>query len=103
MIWLLLLSLALIVFCNRYLFLEPNIKLRLPVLIEKMLNYSAPCLLTAICAPIVFFDGSSLRSIPLDPYFIAAIFCVIFALIFKNLLLNLALSLAVFYILIFMF
>ncbi|VCZ60903.1 hypothetical protein BANRA_03736 [Acinetobacter baumannii] len=39
---------------NRYYFLEPNVKVKLPVLMNKMLNYSAPCLLSAICIPVIF-------------------------------------------------
>ncbi len=49
MSWLMILGLAAIVFFNRYYFLEPNVKVKLPVLMNKMLNYSAPCLLSAIC------------------------------------------------------
>lgn len=42
MSWLMILGLAAIVFFNRYYFLEPNVKVKLPVLMNKMLNYSAP-------------------------------------------------------------
>ncbi|EOM2725302.1 AzlD domain-containing protein, partial [Acinetobacter baumannii] len=55
MSWLMILGLAAIVFFNRYYFLEPNVKVKLPVLMNKMLNYSAPCLLSAICIPVIFF------------------------------------------------
>ena len=99
MTWTLLLSLALIVFINRYFFLEPKVDFKLPTLIGHMLQYSAPCLLTAICAPIVFFNGNALRSLPMDAYFLAAMICVILALISKKILINLALSLVCFYVL----
>ena len=97
MTWTLLLSLAVIVFLNRYIFLEPKFAFKLPQFIEQMLQYSAPCLLTAICAPIVFFHGEELRTLPLDAYFLTAILCVVFALISKKILLNLSLSLLCFY------
>jgi len=97
MTWILLLALAVIVFINRYFFLEPKIVFKLPMIIEDMLQYSAPCLLTAICAPIIFFDGHVLRSLPLDAYFLAALLCVVFAFIFKKILLSLTLSLLCFY------
>lgn len=97
MTWILLLSLAFIVFINRYFFLEPKIAFKLPVFVENMLQYSAPCLLTAICAPIVFFHGEELRALPLDAYFLTAILCIVFALISKKILLNLSLSLLCFY------
>lgn len=49
----LLFALAGIVFFNRYLFLEPRLPIRLPALVQQALKYSAPCLLTAICGPII--------------------------------------------------
>lgn len=99
MTWFLLLTLASIVFVNRYFFLEPKVALKLPVLIRNMLQYSAPCLLTAICAPIIFFNEGQLRSLPLDPYFLTAILCVIFSILIKKILLSLVLSLFCFYLL----
>ena len=54
MTWTYILILAAIVFFNRYLFLEPRVDIKFPHFFEKMLKYSAPCLLTAICAPIIF-------------------------------------------------
>lgn len=103
MTWSLLFTLATIVFLNRYFFLEPRFNLKLPVFFRHMLQYSAPCLLTAICAPIVFFQGEHIREIPLDPYFLATILTVIFALIFKKILLSLVMSLVCFYVLEFLF
>lgn len=99
MTWILLFSLAVIVFANRYFFLEPKISIQLPQYAQQMLRYSAPCLLTAICTPIIFFDGEQLRDLPLDPYFLTAILAVIFALVLKRILLSLGLSLLSFYLL----
>lgn len=97
MTWILLLTLAAVVFFNRYFFLEPNVSIELPECVQQMLSYSAPCLLTAICTPIVFFNGDQLRSLPLDPYFITAILCIIFTVLFKKILFNFVLSLCAFY------
>lgn len=58
MTWALLLTLAAVVFFNRYVFLEPKVAIRLPKLLERMLHYAAPCLLAAICVPIVFYDDA---------------------------------------------
>ena len=99
MTWMLLLSLAFLVFINRYFFLEPRVNLELSQIFRQMLQYSAPCLLTAICAPIIFFKETTFREIPLNPYFIAAILTVIFALLIKRILLSLGLSLLCFYLL----
>ncbi|SPL71770.1 AzlD domain-containing protein [Acinetobacter stercoris] len=101
MTWTLLFILAAIVFFNRYFFLEPNIRLRLPVFIEKMLGFSAPCLLMAICTPIIFFNGSEIRRIPLDPYFLGAVMCVFLACLSRKILLNLVLSMLFFYLMIY--
>lgn len=99
MTWILLLTLACVVFFNRYFFLEPKVVVRLSKFAQQMLVYSAPCLLTAICTPIIFFNGEHLRSLPLDPYFLTAILCVIFSVFMNKVLLNLGLSLLSFYLL----
>lgn len=42
MSWGLILLLAAIVFCNRYVFLEPRVPVKLPALLEQALQYAAP-------------------------------------------------------------
>lgn len=103
MSWSLLLTLAVIVFFNRYIFLEPKFAIRLPAVFQKMLQYSAPCLLVAICAPIVFFQDNQLRLDLLNPYLLSAGLCVILAFIGRHILLNLVLCLICFYTLNFFF
>ncbi|PTV43413.1 branched-chain amino acid transporter [Acinetobacter oleivorans] len=97
MSWFMILGLAAIVFFNRYYFLEPTVKIKLPLIINKMLNYSAPCLLTAICIPVVFFDGDNLKGIIDNPYIYAAIFCIVIALYLKKVLFSVIASLVFFY------
>ncbi|MCU7696215.1 AzlD domain-containing protein [Acinetobacter sp. AYS6] len=97
MSWFMILALAVIVFFNRYYFLEPNVKVKLPLIMNKMLNYSAPCLLTAICIPIIFFEGDNLKGILANPYIYAAIFCVAIAFYLKRVLLSVIASLIFFY------
>jgi branched-subunit amino acid transport protein len=97
MSWFVILGLAAIVFFNRYYFLEPNVKVKLPVVVNKMLNYSAPCLLTAICIPVVFFDGDNLKGIVDNPYIYAAIFCLVISIYLKRVLLSVIASLVFFY------
>ena len=103
MTWALLFTLALIVFFNRYFFLEPSVKVKFPDFFQQMLQYSAPCLLTAICAPIVFFQGETLRVAVLNPYLMGAVLSIIFAMIFKKILVSLSLSLLCFYLMQFVF
>ncbi|CAI3129015.1 hypothetical protein MWMV2_MWMV2_01500 [Acinetobacter oleivorans] len=97
MSWFMILGLAAIVFFNRYYFLEPTVKIKLPLIMNKMLNYSAPCLLTAICIPVVFFDGDNLKGIIDNPYIYAAIFCIVIAFYLKKVLLSVIASLVLFY------
>lgn len=97
MSWFMILGLAAIVFFNRYYFLEPNVKIKLPLIMNKMLNYSAPCLLTAICIPIVFFDGDNLKGVLDNSYIYAAIFCIVISIYLKRVLLSVIASLVFFY------
>ncbi|MDX8273789.1 AzlD domain-containing protein [Acinetobacter pittii] len=97
MSWFMILGLAAIVFFNRYYFLEPHVKIKLPLILNKMLNYSAPCLLTAICIPVIFFDGNHLRGVINNPYIYAAIFCIVIAMYLKKVLLSVIASLRFFY------
>ncbi|MFT8211410.1 MAG: AzlD domain-containing protein [Symbiopectobacterium sp.] len=92
----LLFALAGIVFLNRYLFLEPRLPIRLPGLIQQALKYSAPCLLTAICGPIILLDHGIMRSFDDNPYLWGALFSVIIAFFVRNMLLAVILSLIFF-------
>ncbi|AIQ99988.1 branched-chain amino acid transporter [Pluralibacter gergoviae] len=98
MSWFLIIALALIVFFNRYIFLEPTVPLKLPVIINKALKYSAPCLLTAICGPIILMDHGAIRDFPLNPYFLATVVSVVIAFSIKNIVTAVLLSLAAFYV-----
>lgn len=101
MIWLLIVTLAGIVFLNRYLLLEPRLPIRLPNFIRHALQYSAPCLLTAICGPILLGD-TGLSGLASNPYSYAAVLSIGCALVIKNMLLSVLASLAGFYILLYL-
>ena len=97
MTWTYIFILAAIVFFNRYLFLEPKVDVKFPHFFEKMLKYSAPCLLTAICAPIIFYQDDAFRAFANNPYLYGAIFCVLMILWLEKTLLSIILSLVFFY------
>lgn len=102
MSWTLIVAISALVFLNRYLFLEPRIRLKLPHFIQRMLHYSAPCLLTAICIPVIFYDSAQqFRPMTDNLYLYAALATAIFYLNSKRLLLSSILGFAVFYILYF--
>lgn len=94
--WLLLLLLAGIVFINRYIFLVPQMPVRLPKLINDALKYSAPCLLTAICGPIILGQGSYL--LHANPYVYGALVSILLALIIRQIIVAIILSMLAFYI-----
>ncbi|ERE03824.1 MULTISPECIES: AzlD domain-containing protein [Chromobacteriaceae] len=97
MSWGLILLLAAIVFCNRYVFLEPRVPVKLPALLEQALQYAAPCLLTAICGPIILLDQGAVRPFPDNPYLWGALASVVLACLVRNMVLSVLASLAAFY------
>lgn len=97
MSWAFIFLLAAIVFFNRYLFLEPKVAIQFPMFFERMLKYSAPCLLSAICMPIIFFDQGEWRLLQGNSYFYATIFCVLVCFFLRKILISLVLSLLFFY------
>lgn len=102
MTWGLFFVLAAVVFCNRYLLLEPRLPLHLPDWLKRSLNYSAPCLLSAVAAPIVF-EHSQMLSVTTwnQPYVWGALCCMFLAYRLKNTLLVILLSLLIFYVLVY--
>ena len=98
MIYLMIVAMGLVVFFNRYVFLEPKVAIRLPKLLERMLHYAAPCLLAAICVPIVFYDDAGAwRGVAKNAYVYAGLVCCVLAWFTRRVLLSMALSLVVFY------
>ncbi|KHN53295.1 AzlD domain-containing protein [Pectobacterium fontis] len=97
MSWLLIVILAGIVFFNRYIFLEPAVPVRIPVLLHRALKYSAPCLLTAICGPIILMENSVLRVFPDNPYFLGAIVSVVISFFIRNMVVAVLFSMLAFY------
>ncbi|MEL4887484.1 AzlD domain-containing protein [Pectobacterium betavasculorum] len=97
MSWLLIFVLSGIVFFNRYIFLEPAVPVRIPVLLHRALKYSAPCLLTAICGPIILMDNGIIRAFPDNPYFLGAIVSIVISFFIRNIVIAVLLSMLAFY------
>jgi branched-subunit amino acid transport protein len=100
--WPIIILMALILFVNRYIFLAPSVPIKLPKFIQEALRYSAPCILTAICGPILLMDGETLRAFPANPYLWGAIFCVVVAAYVRNMIAAVLIGLTFFYLLIFL-
>ncbi|CAI2494836.1 MULTISPECIES: AzlD domain-containing protein [Enterobacterales] len=101
MTWALLLTLAAVVFVNRYVFLDPNTPVKMPQVFHDALRYSAPCLLTAICGPIILMENGIVRAFPGNPYFLGAICAVVIAIFVRQMVVSVLASLLVFYMLVY--
>ncbi|WP_299018288.1 AzlD domain-containing protein [uncultured Photobacterium sp.] len=99
MIWLIIFSMATVIFISRYLFLEPRLPVRLNSQVQRLLSYSSPAVLTAIWAPIVFMPEGELSVSISNPYLIAAVVAAVLAWKTKNVLLTAVISMALFFVL----
>ncbi|MGX9461807.1 AzlD domain-containing protein [Shewanella sp. A14] len=99
MIWLIILSMAVVVFVSRHLLLEPKIPIRLSKNTLTFLSYSAPAVLTAILAPIVFVPEGNLAISVHNPYLTCALVATVLAYATRNTLLTTVLSMGLFFIL----
>ncbi|MGY5615007.1 AzlD domain-containing protein [Vibrio brasiliensis] len=96
MIMLSILAMTSLVFLSRYLFLEPRLPLRLNPQAQRLLAYSSPPVLTAICAPIVFMPEQELWVSADNPYLIGALVAAVLAWKTKNVLLTTIVSMVLF-------
>jgi len=101
--WLTIILMAAILFFNRYVFFAPSIPVRLPTIIQDALKYSAPCILTAICGPILLLnDDGGLRSFPDNPYLWGVLFSILVARYVRNMIVAVLVSMAFFYMLLYL-
>ncbi len=71
--------LAAITFFTRYLFLEGKLPIQLNKNVKKLLGFSAPAVLTAIAAPIIFLRDQQLDMKLTNPYLFAAVLAIFIA------------------------
>ena len=90
--WIILLSVAALVFASRFLLMEPWLPLRLSQNVQQILRYSAPAVLTAIATPIVFMRDNEFNLSLDNHYLMASIIVIILALITKNTLMTVILG-----------
>ncbi|CAM3898064.1 AzlD domain-containing protein [Shewanella aquimarina] len=98
MIWITLLAMTAVIFLSRYLFLEPRLPLRLSKNTLQFLGYSAPAVLTAIAAPIVFVHDQQLAIALDNSYLICGLVAVLLAYFTRNTLLTVLVSMALFFV-----
>ncbi|WMT16360.1 AzlD domain-containing protein [Serratia fonticola] len=96
MIWLTIVLMGVIVFFNRYCFLAPGLPVRLSQRMRTLLSFSVPAVLTAICGPIIAFNGDEWRTLPENPYLWGAVFAIVLAVFLRNTLAVVVLSMLMF-------
>ena len=99
MIWLLILGMGLLVFLNRYAFLEPRLPLRLSSNARQFLGFAVPGMLTAICGPIIFLPEHQLDLSLTNPYLLGSVVAVALVLLTRSVLLSMLVSMLIFFIL----
>ena len=99
MIYFMIVAMGLVVFLNRYLFIEPRLPVRLNRGAREFLGFAVPGMLTAICGPIIFLADHHLNLSPANPYLLAGISAVVLMFWTRNVLLTVLLSMALFYLL----
>lgn len=99
MIFLLIIGMGLVVFLNRYAFLEPRLPLRLSSNARQFLGFAVPGMLTAICGPIIFLPGHQLDLALDNPYLLGAVVAVVLVLWTRSVLLSMLVSMVVFFLL----
>nr|NLU60643.1 AzlD domain-containing protein [Pseudomonas sp. BIGb0427] len=96
MIFALIIGMGLLVFLNRYAFLEPRLPLRLSSNARQFLGFAVPGMLTAICGPIVFLPGHQLDLSLSNPYLVGSVVAVVLVLLTRSTLISMLLSMAFF-------
>ncbi|CAB5566176.1 Predicted membrane protein [Pseudomonas putida] len=96
MTWLLIFAMGLVVFLNRYAFLEPRLPLRLSSNARQFLGFAVPGMLTAICGPIIFLPGHQLDLSLTNPYLLGSLVAIALVLLTRSVLLSMLVSMLIF-------
>lgn len=99
MIFATILGMGLILFFNRYVFLEPRVPLKLGKGPRDFLTFAVPGMLTAICGPIIFVPDHHADLSVLNPYLLASACTVALMFFTGRVLTSVLLSACIFYLL----
>ena len=99
MVWAVIVGMGLLVFLNRYVFLEPRLPLRLSSNARQFLGFAVPGMLTAICGPIIFLPEKQLNLQWHNPYLLSALVAVGLVLFTCSTLLSMLVSMGFFFVL----
>ncbi|AIL62382.1 AzlD domain-containing protein [Pseudomonas alkylphenolica] len=98
MIFALIIGMGLLVFLNRYAFLEPRLPLRLSSNARQFLGFAVPGMLTAICGPIIFLPDHQLDLSLANPYLLGSVVAVVLVLLTRSTLISMLVSMAFFFV-----
>ncbi|WP_440054514.1 AzlD domain-containing protein [Pseudoalteromonas sp. T1lg65] len=90
---------ACITFFMRYAFFMDKLPIKLDVRVQRFLSFTAPCILTAMAAPIVFGTMEFTTTDINNPFLIAGVITILLSLFVKNTLVVVLASMAVFFVL----
>ena len=96
-LWIIIVSVAVLVFFSRFLLLEPWIPLKLNDNVQQFLKYSAPAVLTAIATPIVLIRHDTISLTFNNVYLLAGLVVIGLAWVTKNILLSVVLGMLCFW------
>ena len=99
MVWAVIIGMGLIVFFNRYVFLEPRLPIRLGSNLRQFLGFAVPGMLTAICGPIIFMPEHQLNLSLLNPYLLGSLVAIALVLLTRSVLLSMLVSMLIFFLL----
>lgn len=86
--WMMIFSVAAVVFASRFLLLEPWLPIKLSQNVQDILKFSAPAVLTAIATPIVLFREQEISIALSNHHLVASVVVVVLSLITRSTLLT---------------
>ena len=95
----LIIGMGLVVFANRYVFLEPRLPLRPGRQARAFLGFAVPGMLTAICGPIVLLRDGQPDLHPDNPYLLSALATIVLVLLTRHTLLSMLAGMTFFFVL----
>ncbi|WP_028021776.1 AzlD domain-containing protein [Enterovibrio calviensis] len=95
--WSMIIGMACITFSVRYFFLSKSIPFRVTPVMQRILKYSAPAVLTAIAVPFLVFPQNDLDISFQNPFLIAGVFVCLLSLLRLNTLTTVVISMIFFW------
>ena len=98
MIWTMIILMTVVIFTSRYLFIAPRLPIKLSAKAQQFLSFSAPAVMTAIMAPIIFVQQGEFNFSLNNPFLICAVVAVLLAYFTRNTLLTVIVSMGLFFV-----